>query len=107
MAENEANKIVKNNNGNDLIEINKNYIKKPSGKIMNKIKSITDIEHQKKINILTQEVLKCKNEYINCITETEKERVIFNKKTEDILNNLQNKFTNSILVIQNSINFYR
>ena len=96
LAENEANKIIKNNPGKELID-NKN-------KKVNKKNDVTTIDYKSKINSLLEVVLDNKNEYLNCLVETDKEREKFNKKTEDILINLQKQFKTYICLFQNAIN---
>ena len=96
LAENEANKILKNNPGKELID-NKN-------KKVNKKNNPTIIDYKTKIDSLLEVVLDNKNEYLDCLVETDKEREKFNKKTEDILINLQKQFKTYICMFQNSIN---
>ena len=44
-----------------------------------------------------------KNDYINCIDETDKERIRFNQKTEEILYNLQKNYKTSIFLFHVSL----
>ena len=61
-------------------------------------KKIDNNKNNKKKRELIEKVLDDKNEYLCFIEEGDKERVKFNKKTEDLLNNLQKQFKNMIFL---------
>ena len=119
LADAEASKMIKGRseikenqeNKTNEKDINDNK-KKKNEKIKDNPKENKENEHllkdlieDKNSNLLLK-VIEIKNEYINYIEETEKEREKFNKKTEDLLNNLQKQFRSLIYLFQNAIHNY-
>ena len=86
LADEEASKIIK-------------------GKDDNNVNNNEDSNEDKNVNLLIK-IIENKNDYIYYIEETEKEREKYNKKTEDLLNNLQKQFKSLIFLFQNAIHNY-
>ena len=69
-------------------------------------KKIDNNKNNNKKKELIEKVLDDKDEYLCFIEEGDKERVKYNKKTEDLLNNLQKQFKNMIFLFENTLNKY-
>ena len=115
LAENEAHRIIeeKSNNNKENKDKDKESIDSKNKKDAN----YKDFVNSKFVNYinnnllnkkenLVKKLLDNKNEYIKCISETDKEREKYNKITEDILNNLQNEYKSLIVLFQTLIHNY-
>ena len=66
-----------------------------------KMKNLIEKDEEEKQ--ILKKTLDIKNDYINCIDETDKERIRFNQKTEEILYNLQKNYKTSIFLFHVSL----
>ena len=118
LAENEAQKIIKeksrnktkknndknlNNNSKDPKDRYKELVTKNFGYYLtyNVLRDMPDKEDS-----FTKKILENKKEYIKCISESDKEREKYNTLTEDLLNHLQKQFKLLIFLFQTVINNY-
>lgn len=118
LAENEAQKIIKekshnktkknndknaNNNPKDPKDRYKELGTKNFGYYLtyNVLKDMPDKEEE-----FTKKILENKKEYIKCISESDKEREKYNTLTEDLLNHLQKQFKLLVFLFQTVINNY-
>ena len=69
-------------------------------------KKISNNKNINKKKELIEKALNDKNEYLYFIEEGDKERAKYNKKTEDLLNNLQKEFKNMIFLFENCLHNY-
>ena len=118
LAENEAHKIIEeksnNNKENQEKETIDNKNKKDANykdfvnsKIMTYINNnfLKDYNLNKKENLI-KKLIENKNEYLKCISETDKEREKYIKITEDILNDLQKQYKSLISLFETLIHNY-
>ena len=69
-------------------------------------KKINNNKNNNKRKELIEKALNDKNEYLCFIEEGDKERVKYNKKIEDLLNNLQKQFKNVIFLFETTVHKY-
>ena len=75
-------------------------------KIMGDNTNYDENQYIERKNDLIKKTNDIKIEYIDIIEESEKEREKYNKITEDLLNNLQNRFKDIIFLLHNKIDNY-
>ena len=109
LVEEEIYEIIRDNNDNKNIDkdLLSNIIKRLDKSKDNKETEFTfkEFNENKKLIILNK-ALDNKDAYIDFIEESEKGLEIYNKETENLLNNLQKQFKSLIFLFQNAINNY-
>ena len=113
LAEEEAQRFIEENKKKDKKNLinNKKDEKIKEGTVKDLLKK--NFEYYLKNNILKDSLnkkenlvkrfLDNKNEYVKCISETDKAREKYNKLTEDLLNNLQKQFKILIYLFQSLV----